>query len=91
MNRNEKEENKKQIKSLFVKASDFTLNGHPVSVDEIGPIHTFQIEEGDFSKGKYKFMGIARISIAQLSQLYKFEGYASENEIIGRININRYN
>ena len=89
MENNEKNENKELIKDLFLEASDFTLNGHPVSVDELGTIHTFQITEGDFHNGKYKFTGIVSISIERLSQLYEFEGYATENEIIGSINIKR--
>lgn len=89
MNKCDKDGNTEQIKALFLKASDFTLNGHPITIDEIGPIHTFLIEEGDFSNSKYRFTGITRISIDQLSQLYEFEGYATENEIIGSININK--
>lgn len=89
MKKYENDDNTKLIKALFLKASDFSLNGHSVSVDEIGTIHTFQITEGDFSNGKYKFTGIATISINKLSQLYDFEGYANENEITGSININK--
>ena len=86
MKENEEDE-KKRIEALFLKTSDFTLNGQPVSVDEIGTIHTFKIEKGDFSNGKYRFTGIARITINHLSQLYEFEGHASEHEIVKSINI----
>ena len=77
-----------QLKELFLEATSFTKNGHPVSIEEIGDVQNFQISTGDFMKGKYKFKGIARISINCLSQLYEFEGY--ENEIIGNINIKEY-
>lgn len=89
MKKYDKDGNTEHIKALFMKASDFTFNGRPITVDEIGLIHTFQIEEGDFSNSKYRFTGIARISIDQLSQLYEFEGYATGDEIIGSININK--
>ena len=89
MNRNENDDNKILIKTLFLEASDFTLNGHPVSVDKLDTIHTFQITKGNFSNGKYKFTGIATISINKLSQLYEFEGYANEKEITESINIKK--
>ena len=89
MNINEKDENEKLIKALFLEASDFILNGHPVSVDEIGAIHTFKIIKGDFLHANYKFTGIASITINHLSQLYEFEGNASENEITESIIIKK--
>ena len=69
MKKYDKDGNTEHIKALFMKASDFTFNGHPITVDEIDTIHTFQITKGNFSNGKYKFTGIATISINKLSQL----------------------
>ena len=89
MKKYDKDGNTEHIKALLVKASDFTFNGHPITVDKIDTIHTFQIMKGDFLHANYKFTGIASITINHLSRLYKFEGYANENEIIGSINIDK--
>jgi len=87
MKKPENEENEAKIKALVYKASAFTKNGHPITIDKIEEIHSFVLKKGDFMQGKYKFFGTATISIGSLSQLYEFDGLANENEIIGSINI----
>ena len=81
--------NSDSIKSLFLKATDFIYNGRPIVIGNIEEICTFQIEEGDFKNGKYRFKGIAKMSIENLSQLYEFEGYSDEEEIKGSIIIKK--
>lgn len=87
MKESENDENAATIKALVYKASAFTKNGHPISIDKIEEIHSFTIEKGEFYNEKYKFTSIATISIDKLSLLYEMEGYANEKEIIGSINI----
>lgn len=78
-----------KLKSLFLAATDYINNGYPVSIQRIEKIHTFNILKGDFIHGQFKISGIATISIAGLTQLYDFEGYANEKEIIGSIIISK--
>ena len=87
MKKPENEENEAKIKALVYKASAFTKNGHPITIDKIEEIHSFVLKKGDFMQGKYRFSGTATISIESLSQLYEFDGLANDNEIIGSINI----
>lgn len=82
--------NSDSIKSLFLKATDFIYNGRPIVIGNIEEICTFQIKEGDFKTGKYRFNGIAKMSIENLSQLYEFEGYFDEEGIKGSIIIKKH-
>ena len=89
MKKPENDENAAIIKALVYKASAFNKDGHSISIDKIEKIHSFILEEGDYVQGKYSFSGTATITIESLTQLYEFEGYANENEIIGSINIKK--
>lgn len=89
MKKPENDENAATIKALVYKASAFTKNGHPITINKIEEIHSFCIDEGKFYNSKFRFKGTATITIECLSQLYDYEGYANDNEIIGSINIKK--
>jgi len=83
-----RENENKGIVKAFQESSSFMRNNEIVS-GKVEEILSFNITKGEFHNSIIKIAGIARISIDQLSQLYEFKGCASENEIIGRININK--
>ena len=82
------DENGNDVKAMFLDASSFMRN-NKVVFGIVEEILTFNIKKGEFHNSNYKISGTARILIDHLSQIYRFEGNVSKNEITESINIEK--